>query len=98
VQSVRTRIGIQFEKSTGIMNQHIHKDLNTTHEMLKTLATMRGRLSGPGKPGANGQQPVSNEAGEALRRADQSEAAQDKMANLVGKLVNLAEEKQNAGS
>lgn len=96
LQSVRLRMGVQFEQSTGIVNSHLHKDVNSTLEALKTLATMRGRLSGQGRPSAHAAQPVTQDAAAQLRAAELSEQAQDGMAQSLEKLMGLLKEKDAA--
>jgi hypothetical protein len=94
MQKVRIGIGMKFEKSTSIVNQHLHKDINTTIELVKTLAQMRGKMAGAGRPSAEAHHPMTNEAKEALRKSEQSEIQTERLAGLFSKFSTLVRKKQ----
>lgn len=96
VQKSRLKIGMDFETNTGILNQHLHKDINATVNMVEQLAKMRGKLSGAGRPaeGSNVQMPA--EAQEQLRKSASSEHSQDRMASLIGKLGSLIQQRASS--
>jgi hypothetical protein len=91
VQSMRLRRGTNFELSTGLVNQHLHKDILATKELLESLERIRG---GGAKVGSKHHTPVNSEAAEQLRKAETSEVSADKLGLLVGQLVSLNEQKQ----
>jgi hypothetical protein len=94
MQKVRLGIGLKFEKDTGLLNNHLHKDINATTEMVETLAKMRGRMMGAGRPSSESLQQMPNEAKEQLRENDQREVQQTRLSNLFERLGGMLKEKQ----
>jgi hypothetical protein len=92
-QKSRVAIGLAFEKQTSIVSQHLHKDINTTLELVKTLAQMRGKMAGAGRPSAEAHHPMTNEAKEALRKSEQSEQQSERLATLFSKFTTLVRKK-----
>lgn len=98
VQSRRLKLGVEFEINTGIVNQHLHKDMAEARELATTLAKMRGKGMQVGRPGANQASTASStEAKEQLRSLDQGAAAQDKLTTLFGQLAPLLKARQEHG-
>lgn len=95
LQKVRLKIGVDFEKNSGFLNNDLHKDVKTGAEILERLANMRGKTKGAGRPSAN-QTQVTPEAAESLRRVDVGEAAQERLASAVGGLINLVQRGKNS--
>jgi hypothetical protein len=93
MQKIRLGIGMKFEKNTGIVSQHLHKDINTTIELVKTLAQMRGKMVGAGRPTAEGHHPMTNEAKEALRKTEATEVQTERLVGLMGKFAQLVKSK-----
>lgn len=95
VQGRRIKIAVDFETTTSLPNQHLHKDINATRELIGELAKIRGKTTGAGRPSNNQPVIASNEAREQLRTLDQGEAAQDKLASLFGSLAPLLKARAN---
>jgi hypothetical protein len=99
MQKIRLGIAMKFEKDTGFINKDLHKDINSTTTMVETLAKMRGKMIGVGRPSHEAMHPLSNEAKEQMRQTDAGEVQQSKLSNLFEKLGSLMEQreaKQNA--
>lgn len=98
VQSQRIRVGLEFEKRTQITNQHLHKDIRTQRENIEVLAQMKGLTAGAGRPSADqaSQQSATGSAAaqEAMRHADKSEGAQERLVGTIGNLMELIAKKQ----
>jgi hypothetical protein len=96
VQSQRIRVGVEFEKKTEIVNQHLHRDMRTQRENLETLAALKGMTPTAGRPSGEGQNTATNNmaAQEAMRNADKSEMAQEKLVGAMGGLMDLIRKKQ----
>lgn len=93
VQNTRIKQAIDFERSSGLTMPNLHKDVNLAVTAVETLAKVRGKLAGAGRPSAESLQPVSTEAQEQLRKSAQSEGVQDKMAGMVNRLAGLLTQK-----
>lgn len=93
VNNLRLRRGVQFEIATGVVNKDLHKDIGQHIEAIKTLASLRGQISGAGRPPTNATTLMTHEATEQLRKADTSEASQDKLLGLTSTLAKLLQEK-----
>ena len=95
VQKTRIKQGVDFERTSGLVMPNLHKDINLAVTAVETLAKVRGKLAGAGRPSAESLQPVSTEAQEQLRKSAQSEGVQDKMAGMVNRLAGLLTQKAN---
>lgn len=87
MQKVRLKVGVDFELRAGFLNKEIHKDVIATKDILESLATLRGKRSGAGRP-SNGAA-ITNEAAESLRKVDVGEAAQERLVSAVSGLIGL---------
>lgn len=94
MQKIRLGVGLQFEKNTGMLNKELHKDINSTVNMVETLARMRGKMMGAGRPSAESLVQMPNEAKEQLRANDQNEVGQTKLSSMFENLGRLLELKQ----
>lgn len=96
VQSQRLRVGVEFEKKTEIVNQHLHKDMRTQRENLEALATLKGMTPTAGRPSGETQNTATSNmaAQEAMRNADKSEASQEKLVGAMSGLMELIQKKQ----
>lgn len=94
MQKTRLGIGMKFEKETGLMNRDLHRDVNSTIQMVETLAKMRGRMMGAGRPTAESHHPMANDAKDALRQSEQAEVGQTKISTLFERLGGLLEQKK----
>lgn len=89
---IRLRIGMDFEKNTGILTDKMHKEFETAGNLIERLAKIRGKMTGAGRP-TKDSVPLPNEAREQLRNSDRSEQAQERIATLMGRLASLVEAK-----
>lgn len=94
MQKIRLGIGLKFEKETGLMNRDLHRDVNTMNTMVETLAKMRGRMMGAGRPSSDSLLPIANDAKEALRTSEHAEIGQTKLASLFDRLGGLLDQKK----
>jgi hypothetical protein len=93
-QKRRLAIGHEFEDRTGFLNKDLHRDVQATAALVETLATLRGRLKGEAGRPRKDAVPMSAEAGDALRKADNSEQAQDRLVSLTASLIPLLKKRQ----
>jgi hypothetical protein len=92
VNARRIRKGVDFELDTGLVNKDLHKDILATNTLVETLGKLRGKTAGAGRPSQQ-MVGVPVQAQETLRKADNSEATQDKLANLVTQLIGVTSAK-----
>lgn len=88
LQKVRLKVGVEFEKNTGLPNKDTHKDVLAAKDILSELATIRGKRNGAGRPSAN-TATISDTSAEQLRKVDASEAAQERMVSAMSGLIGL---------
>ena len=97
MQKIRLKVGLEFEQNTSFLNKDLHKDVLAGKDLLESLATLRGKRTGAGRPtGANSSVPLTNEAAESLRKVDNGEAAQVRMVTAMSELIGLVNAKGSA--
>lgn len=97
LQKVRLKVGVDFERNTGFLNNELHKDIKATGELIEKLASIRGRTKGAGRPSAHNVA-TTPAAAEALRSVDVGEAAQERLVSAVSGLVSLVKRSNDTNS